>query len=352
MIPRMAAGVLAVSVAFAVAPASADPVRDGQFWIGQLGLERAWQLSKGTGVTIGLVDTGVNADLPDLTDAVLPGREFPELGAGPRDEQGHGTEMALLIAGRGHNDSDGTLGVAPEAKILPAKLNGGGTDVNSAIRWVVDHGATVVNLSLGSGTAHTADYDDGLRYAQEHDVVVVAAAGNSRTDRGVTSPADRPGVLAVSAVDRTGAFRPEVSVQGPEVALAAPGVDLTTANSPRASRGTSEAAALVSGVAALVRARFPKLTAANVVARLTGTAARPGGRGRDEQYGFGVVDPVGALTADVPPVDRNPLGTLVERSPTTVEATGRPVWPWVAGGLVALAAALGTIVFLRRQSAK
>jgi subtilisin family serine protease len=217
---------------------------------------------------------------------------------------GHGTAMALLIAGRGCDRPAGTVGVAPAAKLLPARLNAG-ADAGVAIRWLVDHGATIINISLGGSAGHTSAYDEGLRYARQHDVVVIASAGNAATDKGVVSPADRPGVVAVSAVDRTGQFSAEVSVAGPQVMLAAPGVDLPTRiqGAVHLTSGTSHAAAIVSGIAALIRARFPDLSATAVVDLLTTTAKDAGPPGRDPQYGYGVVDPVAALTATVPEAD-------------------------------------------------
>lgn len=305
-----AVAVLALALVNALAPAP-------QSWTDQLGLSRAWQISQGAGVTVGLVDTGVDAGDPDLAGAVLPGAEFPDLGAGTSDAIGHGTTMALLIAGRGRDG--GTAGVATKSMILPARLNGGPSDAVAAIRWVVDHGAKVVNISLGSG-GHTDAYDEGLRYAHDHDVVVVASAGNASQDRAVTSPADRPGVLAVSAVDGTGAFAADVSVHGPEVSFAAPGVDITTSRPGETSptSGTSQAAAIVSGVVALVRAHFPSLTADQVAEHLARTAKDLGTAGRDPLYGYGLIDPVAALT------------TAPEPS-RVADTRGFLWWPWVLG---------------------
>lgn len=185
--------------------------------------------------------------------------------------------------------------MAPGARVLPVKVTGGGADANEALRWAVDHGARVVNLSLGGGTG---SFDEGLRYAAEHEVVVVAAAGNAGTDDGVTALARGEHVVAVSAVDREGRFREDVSVSGPEVALAAPGVDVPTSRGERS--GTSYAAALVSGAVALVRAEYPDLDAVEVVELLTSTARDAGPEGRDPRYGFGVVDPARALEEGPP----------------------------------------------------
>ncbi|MDX8029799.1 S8 family serine peptidase [Lentzea sp. BCCO 10_0856] len=275
----------------------------------QLDLEHAWERSKGSGVVVGVVDTGVDDGRPALAGAVLPGAEFPELGTGTRDQLGHGTDVAELV-----------VGVAPEAKILPVKLSGNSVEANAAIRWAVDHGARVLNLSLGSSS--TGSFDEGLRYAADNDVVVVAAAGNAGRDMGVTAPANGPGVLAVSAVGRNKEFRPDISVAGQEVALAAPGDGVTGTG----KSGTSFSAAIVSGVAALVRAEHPDLTAPEVVGLLTSTAEDRGAPGRDPEYGFGVVDPGRALNS---PVEH-----------------GHDKFAWLACALAALAT--GALLFHKR----
>jgi type VII secretion-associated serine protease mycosin len=320
--------------------ATPSPAADRHYWIDQLGLPRAWQLSRGDGVTVGVLDTGVDRGLPDLSGAVLPGRAFPDLGNGVNDAWGHGTTVAMLIAGRGA--AGATTGVAPRATILPVTTAGTAETVDQGIRWLVDQHVKVINLSVvrpgTSGDQASTDFDAALRYAGEHDVVVVAAAGNSSEDAGVVSPANRPGVVAVSAVDRSGAFRPEISVEGPEVALSAPGADMVTAAEVRAGKpggdGTSYSAALVTGVIALVRARFPALGAADVVRLVESTARDAGPAGRDPRYGYGVVDPVAALTAT---------------PPQPVQHRRRWLVPVVSGAVV-VALAGAALVFRRRRS--
>lgn len=316
---------LVVLLALPVLTAPADAA--GPYWADQLDLPRAWALSEGAGVRVGLIDTGVAAEA-DLDGAVLPGADFPDLGAPAGDAIGHGTTMALLIAGRG---TAGTRGVAPKAEILPARLTGGPADAVAAVRWAVDQGAKVLNLSLGT-TGRTTEYDEAVNYARDHDVVVVAAAGNAGEDREVTSPADRPGVLAVSAVDRTGKFRDDVSVSGPEVSFAAPGVDIPTSRhgEKAPTSGTSQAAAIVSGVVALVRSRYPDLTAAQVADQLARTAKDLGPPGRDSEYGYGLVDPVAALA-------------------TEPDGTGTPWWLFALGALGGVAVLAAAFLVIRRR---
>lgn len=336
---RMIAAVLGVAAILGPTPAS--PGADRHYWIDQLGLPQAWQLSQGDGVTVGVLDTGVDRGLPDLAGAVLPGRAFPDLGNGVNDAWGHGTAIAMLIAGRGR--SGATTGVAPHAMIMPVTTAGTAETVDQAIRWLVDQHVKVINLSVArqgtSGGNASSAFDAALHYAVEHDVVVVAAAGNSSEDAGVVSPANRPGVVAVSAIDRFGAFRPEISVEGPEVALSAPGADMVTATEVRTGilgrDGTSYSAALVTGVIALVRARFPALGAAEVVRLVESTARDTGAPGRDPRYGYGVVDPVAALnTSPTPAVQRQSRSWVLP----------------VAGGAAVLALTGAALLRLRRRS--
>jgi serine protease len=325
------------------APAVAAPDAGGRYWIEQLRLDRAWELGTGAGVTVGVLDTGVNAEHPNLAGAVLPGRSFPDLGQGVRDFRGHGTTVAMLIAGRGLDGA--TKGAAPGSRILPVTTSGTSETVSEALHWLVDQGAGVINLSVGRSRPSersAAVLDEALDYAARHDVVVVAAAGNSGTDTGVTTPANRPGVVAVSAVDETGRFRPDVSVSGPEVALAAPGVAIVTAGEAKVDgnelspNGTSYSSALVSGVIALARAEYPDESATETVQRVLTTARPAGPEGRDPEYGYGVVDPVGALAAPAAKAE--------------APAGGAAWWPYALGVPAVLLALAGGVVALRHRN--
>ena len=220
--------------------------------------------------------------------------------------------MASVVAAKGVG-AQSARGLAPGVKILPVRIgvsNIDETEADDGIRWAVDHGAKVLNLSFA------VRYEPRLllaavKYAQDRDVVVIAGAGNTyQAFKDVPPPASIPGVVAVSGVDRKGRFAPKISVSGSKVVLAAPGVDIIGAAAGKGyvvGSGTSPSAALVSATAALVRSRYPRMNAANVINRLIATADDRGPKGRDRQYGFGIVDPVRALTAKVPVVATNPL---------------------------------------------
>ncbi|WP_084701696.1 type VII secretion-associated serine protease mycosin [Cryptosporangium arvum] len=315
------ASFLTVVVLFAVAapvsPAAADTVRDQQWQLSFLDAQAAWRYASGKGVTVAVVDSGVDATHPDLIGQVLPGTDFVDGSTdGRTDVVGHGTAVAAFIAGL--NDTNGVVGLAPRAKILPIRVLDPRNEYDSAatiakaVRWGVDHGADVINLSLGS--ADTAKVlTDALAYAFSKDVVVIACDGNLSNDRGakVWHPARERGVVAVSGLARTGGFW-SGSLQGPETVLSAPATELTAAGLDHGYwkvQGTSFGAPMVSAAAALVRSRYPDLSAANVVNRLIRTADDKGPAGRDAQYGYGIVDPVGALTEEVSSVSRNPLLT-------------------------------------------
>jgi type VII secretion-associated serine protease mycosin len=303
-----AAAMLAIAVAVAIpVPSIADEVRDRQWHLGFLDISRAHAISIGSGTTVAVIDTGVDPH-PDLSSNLLNGAAFDPrtTGNGKRDQVGHGTGMAGLIAAHGHGSNDGALGIAPGAKLLPVIDNMTGDQGDSrytaqAIDWSVAHGADVINIS--SHGAPSPELRAAVSSAIANDVVVVAGVGNRPSQNTIGFPAFYPGVVAVGAIDRNGKLA-SLSVTGEGVTLSAPGVDIMTTRPRRqyaAGSGTSAATAIVSGAAALVRSRFPQLAAADVVRRLTATATDKGPPGRDDQYGYGVLNLVAALTADLPP---------------------------------------------------
>ncbi|MFF7182414.1 type VII secretion-associated serine protease mycosin [Streptomyces sp. NPDC008121] len=321
---RAAAAAL-LAAAFAVlpataAPAHADTIRGQQWGLEALHTEEAWRTTRGERVTVAVLDTGVDADHPDLAGSVLTGTDLIGFGAreGDRAWARHGTAMAGIIAGHGHGPDrqDGVLGVAPQARILPVRVILEGTDkardkarksrgtaLAEGIRWAVDHGADVINLSLGddSESAHPdAGEDAAVQYALAKGVSVVASAGNGG-EKGdhISFPAAYPGVIAVTAVDRYGTHA-SFSTSRWYATVSAPGVDIVMADPDRRyyqGWGTSAAAAFVSGAVALVRSAHPDLTPAQVKKLLTDTARNRPKAGRSDAKGYGTVDPAAAIEA-------------------------------------------------------
>ncbi|MFD9984246.1 type VII secretion-associated serine protease mycosin [Streptomyces massasporeus] len=302
------------------ATAHADGIRAQQWALDAMHTEQAWQTTKGRGITVAVLDTGVEADHPDLAGNVLPGKDLVRFGAEPGDRAWarHGTAMAGIIAGHGHGpgDADGVLGIAPEAKILPVRviLEDGdpsrakarstrGNALAEGIRWAADHGADVINLSLGddSASAHPEPGEDqAVQYALKKGVVVVASAGNGG-EKGdhISYPAAYPGVVAATAVDRAGT-RASFSTRRWYATVSAPGVDVVIADPDHKyyeGWGTSAAAAFVSGAAALVKAAHPGLAPAQIKSLLEDTARNAPSGGRDDSRGFGFVDPAAAIEA-------------------------------------------------------
>lgn len=320
---RTVAAVLASVVLAAAVPdvAAADQARDEQWQLSILDARTAWQDSTGRGVTVAVVDSGVDASHPDLVGQVLPGVDFVTPGGdGRTDPVGHGTSVASFLAGRA-DDGDGVVGLAPGAKILPVRVLDehnryeDATIVAKGVQWAVDHGAEVINLSLG-GEAYDPALADAIDYAFANNVVVIACTGNLLPDERteVWYPAREPGVVAVAGLDRDPASAPDTlwsgSLTGTETVLTAPAANLLGARPGGRYwriQGTSFAAPLVSATAALIRAKWPGMSAANVVQRLVETARDLGPTGRDARYGFGLVDPVRALRAPVAEVAANPL---------------------------------------------
>jgi type VII secretion-associated serine protease mycosin len=314
------AAVLAMvaTIGLPAAPAAADTVRQMQWYLAAVKAPQAQTTAKGDGVVVAVIDSGVDAGHPDLAGAVLPGANFDSgsTGDGRTDAEGHGTKMAGIIAARGGGEMH-ALGIAPRAKILPVVTPATNFGLlPRSVRWAVDHGAKVINMSMGAKGPAPAEATAAINYALAKDAVVVASVGNTeQSGDPVAYPANVPGVVAVSGVVRSGEFW-EGSARGPQVAIAAPAENIVNTGARNVNKtgyagggATSEAAAIVSGVAALIRSRYPKLNAANVINRLIRTATDEGDPGRDDLYGFGVVDAQRAVTANVPEVATNPLGS-------------------------------------------
>ncbi|WP_433231216.1 type VII secretion-associated serine protease mycosin [Micromonospora sp. CA-248260] len=337
-------------------------VRKDQWHLNYLKAPEAQAINQGEGVIVAVPDTGVSPH-PDLARNLLQGVDLTEEGAdGRRDRSGHGTGMAGLIAahGKGHQ---GVLGIAPKAKILPIHVTseGGATaDAMAAgIAYATRQGAQVVCIS--SGGASNANLRQAVRAALQANVVIVAAAGNAPDDNAVIYPAAEDGVLAVAGVGRKGEHA-SISVSGPEVDVVAPAVDIysTSINGKyRKGTGTSDATAIVAGAAALVRSKYPYLPAAEVVHRLTATAVDKGPPGRDDEYGYGVIDLVAALTADVPPLGFESVTAAPPQAGTTSAATsssggnddgGAAARGWATLGVI-VAAGCGFLVWRRRRRA-
>ncbi|MFB4292293.1 type VII secretion-associated serine protease mycosin [Nonomuraea sp. ATR24] len=357
----------------ALSPADelAVAARARQWQLDALRLPEAWRSSRGEGVLVAVLDTGVRAH-PDLAGAVRQGPDLTGVGRRAGLWGHHGTAMASLIAGRGHGDgrSQGVLGVAPAARVLSVRVTlessdpmrekqrGGGRDALArGIRYAVDQGADVISMSLGGGSGAwegSAAEEEAVQYAVSKGAVLVASAGNDGEGANRKNfPAAYPGVIAVGAVDRR--LRPApFSNRRDYLSVVAPGTGIVTAG-PSGSYvvgdGTSSAAALVAGIAALIRAAHPELSPFQVRRAIeAGTRRRPDG-GYDRSYGHGVVNAALALRqaarlagpAPPPPIPGAHFGAGLPP----------PERPWsrtpVVAGLLVLACVLAARVVVRHR---
>jgi len=323
-----------------------------------LGFSAVWPLTQGTGVTVAVVDSGVDAN-PQFGDRVTVGPDLAGVTFGTpagADCVGHGTSVASII-GAAPLAGISFAGVAPQAGILSVKITNSdtfpGQVTAQAIRDAVNLGANVINLSLAT-TVSTPALQAAVQFAQARNVVVVAAAGNDSAGgaTGPFYPAAYPGVLSVGAVGPDGSLASFSDTRTP-VSVTAPGIGVTSAypgTFPAAynpgDNGTSFAAAFVSGIAALVRASYPDLDEAQVVARITTTADGPAGPGT----GHGMVNPVQAVTAVLPAAalagstaagaqgtGQDPAGRVRIIRAAPPDRTGRTVAFSVAAGAAGLA---------------
>ncbi|MFC8363264.1 type VII secretion-associated serine protease mycosin [Streptomyces griseorubiginosus] len=369
-------GATVSALLFAAAPlATADQTREDQWALKALNAESAWKISKGRGVTVAVIDDGVNASHVDLQGNVLTGKDFMD-GGSPTPAAGddHGTAMAAIIAAHGHGANDGVIGLAPEAKILPIRefgTNGPGMDVS--IRYAVDHGASVVNVSQCFESTSQEEEDkvsDAVAYALSHDVLVIGGAGNDGNSS-KCYPASAPGALGVGAVKNDGQIW-EKSNSGSQVSLVAPGTNIVSAKGTGSAyvsgNGTSDATAFTSAAAALLRSKFPDLTAGQIANRLVKTAVLPDSEKGlslpDKSYGYGIIQPVSALREEIPTGSK--YGPLVVpeslkgksvASDSNVDnaeqerADNKAMLIWAVIGVVGLAV-VGLIVFLVVRASK
>lgn len=270
-----------------------DELAAQQWGYRRVGADRP-QAFDAAGVTVAILDTGVDVTHPDLEGVVDGSFNARDGTADVTDDNGHGTHVAGIVAA-GHN-SIGIDGAAPQVHLLAVKVldaNGVGdhSDIARGIVWAVDHGASVINLSLGGPETSTI-LAAAVEYAAAHDVVVVAAAGNGALDGNEPSyPAALDQVIGVGAVgpdDRPAIF----SNTGPYVDVAAPGIGIvsTIPGGYGWLSGTSQAAPFVAAAAARLRAARPELNAAQVTSRIEATAYDIGEPGVDDLSGYGVVD--------------------------------------------------------------
>ncbi|HEX4401754.1 MAG TPA: S8 family serine peptidase [Galbitalea sp.] len=341
--------------------AHTDSIRSGEYWLSQYGISSAWATTQGKGITIAVIDTGVDGTVADLAGAVSGGTDFSGQGAangerpvGDADERNHGTMVASLAAGRGTAGGDGLIGVAPQAKILSISIGFGAAVTNSddqiaeAVTWAVNHGANIINMSLTRNTlAWPESWDKAFLYAMQHNVVIVAAAGNrgSGTTE-VGAPATMPGVLTVAGVDRNEKASVDASAQGITIGVSAPSEQLLGAI-PGGQyvewEGTSGSTPIVSGVVALVMASHPGITAANAINRVISTATDAGAKGVDPIYGYGLVNAAAAVRNTVPSVKANPMGSLAAwiHLNRRAEPTATPTTPPTSRSTAAPAVAQG-----------
>jgi thermitase len=262
--------------------------------------EAGWTLSRGKkGVTIAVIDSGVDLDHPDLVRRLQTGYNVFTENNVPEDENGHGTHVAGIIASQ-PNNHEGVAGITWFNPIMPIKAlnaDGYGTsfDVAKGIRWAVDHGAKVINLSLGNYQP-SAVLEEAIRYAYDRDVVLVAALGNDSTSQ-PSFPAAYPEVISVGAVNQDLSFAP-YSNYGNYLDVVAPGTNIAstfTQHRYAALSGTSMAAPHVTALAGLIRSLNPRLSNDEVKQIIIDTATDLGDSGKDPYYGYGLINVYRAL---------------------------------------------------------
>lgn len=316
VLPLLAAG-------FAITPqAVADGMASRQWYLDAMQVDDMWKVARGEGVTVAVVDSGVDGSVPELQGQVLQGADVSNnpLGANV-DRSGHGTDMAVLIAGTGAHE--GIQGIAPGAKVLPVRIKESGfADAPDAlmargIRYATDHGAQIINISQGGPATptQTRETEAAVKYAAAKGKLIFAASGNDGDKENLPSyPANMPGVVSVGAIDSTSTVT-KWSNSASNVALAAPGDEIPGRCKESAgfcaTRGTSQATALASASAALIWSKHPDWTNNQVLRVMLETAGKPTtGKIPSPYIGYGIVRPRKVLLdgeGDPGPADVNPL---------------------------------------------
>lgn len=352
---RRAAAALVACVALLVgfvasaAPAHAESIRASQWHLDAMKADEMWKTSTGEGITVAVIDSGVDADHPDLQGQVLEGKDFArQSGTAHDDPQGHGTGMGGVIAGTGAGSGgQGAYGLAPGVKILPLRVlddpRGLTADkaqplklaqISKAIRYAAESDAQIINISLGHDRG-SKDLSAAVKYANSKNKLIFAGTGNSgKTDDSVAYPAAIPGVVAISAIGADGNATTE-SQHGPEVDLSAPGMDIVHACGDSdtgycKSHGTSDASALASASAALIWSKHPDWTANQVLRVMINTAgALTDGSERNDYVGYGAVRPRVALKTpgDPGPADVSPLPEVVAAESAGSAGSAKPGAP-------------------------
>jgi thermitase len=307
-----------------------DPLFGQQWHHVKIHSPEAWDRSRGQGVTVAIVDTGVACNHADLAGKCVAGYDFVNMDADPRDDHGHGTHVAGISAAATHNGV-GVAGVGYDARIMPMKAlgatgNGGHASIASAITWAADNGAQVINMSLG-GPFTSSTLRNAVAYAIGRGVTVVAAAGNDNTSN-PTYPAAYPDVIGISATTQSDG-RASFSNYGTYIDVAAPGVGIMSSvmsGSYQAWSGTSMASPVAAGLAALLKAQDMGRSPAQITQIMQSTADDLGAAGWDQLFGYGRINAQRALAAGNQPT-LTPVTPQPSRTPGPATAT-----PQVIGG--------------------
>ncbi|MFF0712647.1 type VII secretion-associated serine protease mycosin [Streptomyces bauhiniae] len=324
-------------VELSTGPAQADTIRARQWHLDAMHAPEVWKSSTGRGVTVALIDSGVDDSLPDLRGQILDGKDFSSLrGDEHTDVAGHGTSMAALIAATGAlGGVDASYGLAPGAKILPIRMIdnrevSGRIDATTvysekltqAIRYAADSKAQIINMSLalsdsvGRHDVGTPELAAAVKYALSKGKLLFAGVGNRGDKENLPSyPASTPGVVGIGAADQKTKLA-DFSQRGPFVDMIAPGVDMVHACAKGTqlceSQGTSDATAIASASAALIWSKHPDWTNNQVLRVMLNTLNKPAdGAERNDSIGYGGIRLRAAMEDDAPgPADVYPLPDL------------------------------------------